>query len=79
MEELEIDYKQKYYELKEKHDLLKKKVNSRKDDLVDGIYKKLKIVQGEVEIATTYGYFFWKLSIDELIYLDKVIGGVTND
>ena len=47
-------------------------MNSRKEDLVNKAYKKLKIPE-DCEIHTTYGYFLWKLSNEELIYLNKII------
>ncbi len=68
----EIDYKKKYLELKDEYERIKKIVNSRKEDLVNTAYKKLNIPE-DCEIYTTYGYFLWKLSNKELIYLNKII------
>jgi len=65
-----INYKDQYLEIKKKYEDLKARVQTRKEDLVTECYELLSVKQDE-EIPLTYGYFIWKLTVDELLFLKK--------
>jgi len=69
-----MDYKKEYGKVREELDDLKSKLSNNKGHFVDKIHKKLGLIQDiERDRFLSYGHFLWKLNMDELIYIDKII------
>ena len=72
---MKINYKGLYLELKEKYELLQKK-SGTKEPLVIQCYSLLNINNNHAKksnIHLTSGYFLYKLTMNELIFLIEVL------
>lgn len=50
------------------------KASITKEELVEWIHEKLKLeTDVENDRFTTYGHFFWKMNIDELMYIKEIL------
>lgn len=64
-----MNYERLYKSTLEELNHLKRKMGSKKEVLVQQVYNLLNINDETCKLDHTYGYFFYKLNIEELIYL----------